>query len=143
MAEVKAGDKVHLIYTGRLEDGTVFDATGEDQPIEFEAGQGELIEGVDSAVLGMSAGEKKTVTIAPDQGYGPRQDDLVETVPVSALPDEVEIGDELTAENEDGRVRVWVTEMRDDEATLDANHPLAGETLTFDLEVHSVQSAGG
>jgi len=143
MAEVKAGDKVHLIYTGRLDDGTVFDETGADDPIEFVAGEGQLIEGVDNAVLGMSAGEKKTVTIAPDQGYGPRQDDLVERVPVSVLPDDVEVGDELTAESEDGKVHVWVTEMDDDEATLDANHPLAGETLTFDLEVHSVQPPGG
>ena len=143
MAEVKAGDKVHLIYTGRLDDGTVFDETGADDPIEFVAGEGQLIEGVDNAVLGMSAGEKKTVTIAPDQGYGPRQDDLVERVPVSVLPDDVEVGDELTAESEDGKVHVWVTDMDDDEATLDANHPLAGETLTFDLEVHSVQPPGG
>lgn len=140
MAEVKAGDKVHLLYTGRLEDGTVFDATGEDDPIEFVAGEGQLIEGVDNAVLGMSAGDKKTVTIAPDQGYGPRRDELVETVPISALPDDVEVGDELTAESEDGKVHVWVTAMGDDEATLDANHPLAGETLTFDLQVHSVQA---
>lgn len=143
MAEVKAGDKVSLLYTGRLEDGTVFDATGEDQPIEFVAGNGELIEGVDNAVLGMNAGEKKTVTIAPDQGYGPRRNELVERVPISVLPDNVEVGDELTAESEDGKVHVWVTEMGDDEATLDANHPLAGETLTFDLEVHSVQPPAG
>ncbi|MHC4137868.1 MAG: FKBP-type peptidyl-prolyl cis-trans isomerase, partial [Planctomycetota bacterium] len=115
MAEVKAGDRVHLLYTGRLEDGTVFDATGEDQPIEFVAGDGELIQGVDNAVLGMSAGEKKTVTIAADQGYGPRRDELVEKVPISALPDDVEVGDELTAESEDGKVHVWVTEMGDDE----------------------------
>lgn len=140
MAEVKAGDKVHLLYTGRLEDGTVFDATGEDDPIEFVAGEGQLIAGVDNAVLGMSAGDKKTVTIAPDQGYGPRRDELVEKVPISALPDDVEVGDELTAESEDGKVHVWVTAMGDDKATLDANHPLAGETLTFDLQVHSVQA---
>jgi peptidylprolyl isomerase len=142
MAEVKAGDKVYLHYTGRLEDGTVFDATGDDDPIEFVAGEGEVIEGVEQAVLGMSIGEKKTVTIAPDQAYGPRRDDLVETVPISDLPDDVEIGDELTAESEDGPVHVWVTGMDEAQATLDANHPLAGETLIFDLEVHSVQGPG-
>jgi len=143
MAEIKAGDTVHLHYTGRLEDGHEFDATGDDQPIEFVAGDGELIEGVEDAVLGMSAREKKTVTIAPDQGYGPREEDLVEKVPISALPDDVELGDELTAETEDGEVHVWVTEMGDDEAALDANHPLAGKTLTFDLEVQAVQPPAG
>lgn len=141
MAEIKAGDTVHLLYTGRLEDGTVFDTTGEDNPIEFVAGQGQLIEGVENAVLGMSAGDKKTVTITPDEGYGPRQDDLVETVPLSALPDDVEVGDELTAEVEDGgQMQFWVIAMEDDEAVLDANHPLAGETLTFEIQVHSVQA---
>jgi peptidylprolyl isomerase len=143
MAQVKAGDTVYLHYTGRLEDGTVFDETGDNDPIEFVAGQGQLIEGVENAVLGMSTGEKKTVTIAPDQGYGPRRDDLVEKVPIDALPDDVEVGDELTAESEDGKVHLWVTEMSAAEATLDANHPLAGETLTFDLQVHSVQPPAG
>lgn len=142
MAKVKAGDTVHLLYTGRLEDGTVFDTTGDDNPIEFVAGGGQLIEGVENAVLGMSTGDKKTVTITPDEGYGQRQDDLVETVPLSALPDNVEVGDELTAEGEDGEMQFWVVGMEDDEAVLDANHPLAGETLTFELQVHSVQSAG-
>jgi len=138
MAEIKAGDTVHLHFTGRLVDGTVFDTTEDDEPIEFVAGDGELIEGVESAVLGMSVGDEKTVTIAPDQGYGPRQEELVEKVPISALPDDVEVDDELTAETEDGEVHFWVTEMGDEEATLDANHPLAGRTLTFDLRVHAV-----
>jgi len=143
MAEVKAGDTVHLHYTGRLKDGTVFDETEEGEPIEFVAGDGELIEGVENAVLGMSAGEKKTVTIAPDQGYGPRQEEMEETVLISELPDDVEVGDELTAETGDGTVHVWLTEMGETEATLDANHPLAGETLTFDLEVQAVHPADG
>ncbi len=143
MPEIKAGDTVHLLYTGRLEDGTVFDTTGDDNPIEFVAGEGQLIEGVENAVLGMSTGDKKTVTIAPDEGYGPRRDDLVETVPLSALPDNVEVGDELTAESEDGEMQFWVIALEDDEAVLDANHPLAGETLTFELQVHSVQTPAG
>lgn len=143
MPGIKAGDTVHLHYTGRLEDGTVFDTTGDDDPVEFVAGEGQLIEGVENAVLGMSTGDRKTVTIAPDEGYGQRRDDLVETVPISALPDNVEVGDELTAEDEDGQLQFWVVAMEDDEAVLDANHPLAGETLTFELQVHAVQPPAG
>jgi len=138
MDSVKSGDKVHVHYKGKLEDGTVFDSSEGGEPLEFVAGSDELIGGLAKAVVGLAPGEKKTVKLAPEDAYGEHRPELAMQVPRAQLPDDVEIGDQLSARAGDKDVRVWVTKMDDEEATVDANHPLAGETLIFELEVEGV-----
>ncbi len=142
MAEVSAGDTVKVHYTGKLEDGTVFDSSREREPLEFTIGEGQIIPGFEDAVTGMEEGEEKTVDISPDQAYGPRHDDAVVEMDRSQLPEEVdpEIGMQLQLQGQDGRAfPARITEIGDEILTLDANHPLAGETLTFDIEVVEVE----
>lgn len=135
MAQVKRGDTVTVNYTGRFEDGDVFDSSSGSEPLRFTAGGQEVIPGVANAVLGMEAGESKTVTIPPEDGYGPRQDGLLQKVPLDQLPPQVKVGDPLQAQVEQDTFIFWVKEMDDQFATLDGNHPLAGKTLVFELEL--------
>ncbi len=135
MATVEKGNKVQIHYTGRLEDGTVFDSSEGRDPLSFEAGSGQVIPGFDEAVVGMTAGEKKTITIAPAEAYGVHDPALLQTIPLDMLPDDVKVGDQLKAASEDQEFIVTVTEKNDKEAVVDANHPLAGKTLIFDLEL--------
>ncbi|MEX2527142.1 MAG: peptidylprolyl isomerase [Gemmatimonadota bacterium] len=138
MAKAVEGNTVRVHYTGTLQDGTVFDTSRKREPIEFTLGGGQVIPGFDEAVSGMTVGEKETATIPADQAYGPRQDELVLTVPRSNLPDGLspEPGDQLQMTTQDGQaVPVKVAEVQDDAVILDANHPLAGEDLTFELEL--------
>ena len=141
MAQAKQGDRVQVHYTGRLVDGNVFDSSREREPLEFQAGSDELIPGVSNAVVGMSEGDQRTVTVPPEEGYGPRNEEMVQQVPRDVLPAEVEVGDPLRAEAEDQQIEVWVRELTDEHATIDANHPLAGQTLEFDLELVAVLAA--
>jgi len=138
MAQVSAGDVVHVHYTGRFEDGTVFDSSEGGEPLEFVAGGKEIIDGVSSGVVGMALGEKKTVTVPPEHGYGARDPGLSRTVPINALPDGIAVGDRVAANAGEHRVIFWVTSIEGAEATIDANHPLAGRTLVFDLEVAGI-----
>jgi len=138
MDRVKAGDTVHVLYTGRFEDGTVFDETGDGEPLEFIAGSPELIEGVSQGVIGMEPGEKRTFTLSPEKGYGDRVAELEQRVPRTALPEGVKVGDHLLARVGEREFQVWVTELGEDEAVVDANHPLAGKTLIFEIEVQCV-----
>jgi peptidylprolyl isomerase len=141
MAQATHGDTVHVHYTGRLEDGTVFDSSEGRDPLSFTVGGGQVIPGFDEAVAGMAPGDSKTVRLEPDDAYGDRRDDLVLEVEREHLPDGLEprVGMELALRGEDGRqLPVIVADVRDDAIVLDANHPLAGEPLTFDLTVVSV-----
>lgn len=138
MAEAKTGDVVRIHYTGKFEDGTVFDSSEGREPLEFKAGSPELIPGVSNAVVGMATGEKKTVMIAPEDAYGPHRPELTSRVPLTELPDDVELGDQFRVEGSGQDLRVFVSELTDDDALLDANHPLAGRTLVFDIEVVGV-----
>jgi len=140
MSEVKDGDTVHLHYSGKFEDGTVFDSTDGGEPIEFVAGSDQLIQGVGQAVLGMTEGEKKTITVPPEEGYGEHKEELVQQVPRDKLPGDIAVGDELTAQVGEEEYRVWVAELGEAEATIDGNHPLAGETLVFDIEVQCIHA---
>jgi len=140
MSQAKQGDKVQVHYTGKFRDGTVFDSSEGAQPLEFSAGSSELIPGVSKAVIGMAPGDTKTVEIPPEEGYGQRQDGMEQTVPRNLLPAEAKIGDALQAQAGDQTVVVWVKELGDEEAILDANHPLAGRTLFFDLELVAVNA---
>lgn len=138
MTQAKSGDTVRIHYTGTLDDGTQFDSSAGRDPLEFALGSGQVIPGFDSAVDGMAVGESKSVTIEPDDGYGQRHDQLVQQVPKSALPDDMEpeVGMQLQSQSPDGQVmQMVVTEVADDAITVDANHPLAGQALTFAIEL--------
>lgn len=140
MAITKPGDQVQIHYTGRLGDGTVFDSSQGRDPLEFKAGGDEVIPGVSHAVVGMQPGESKTVVIEAENAYGPRRAGLEKRVSRSIVPEEAQIGDPLQAKVEDQNIVLWVTELGEDFAVLDINHPLAGHTLTFDIELVGVQS---
>ena len=142
MTQVHRGDVVRLHYTGKFPDGVVFGTTEGGDPIEFIADREHMIEGLTEAVLGMEVGAKKTVTITPEQGFGPRRPDLEQRVPRSVLPEGVRVGEPLVAQRAGQQTRVWVRELGDEFAVVDGNHPLAGQTLVFDIELVSVQPSG-
>ena len=136
MAQAQAGDLVRVHYTGRLADGTIFDTSMEREPLEFTLGGGELIPGFEQAVLGMTAGESKTATILADQAYGPHRTERVIDVERHHLPPDLqpELGQRLQMTRPDGTtVTVVVTTITETQVTLDANHPLAGQDLIFDI----------
>jgi peptidylprolyl isomerase len=138
MSQAKKGDSVKVHYTGKLDDGTVFDSSVGREPLDFTIGAGQLIAGFDEAVVGMAAGEKKTVRISAEQAYGPHNPEMTLQVPRSDLPADIqpELGMQLEASQEGGHsMVVTVVEVTDESVTFDANHPLAGKALTFDLEV--------
>ena len=144
MSKAKSGDKVRIHYTGKLDDGTQFDSSAGREPLEFDLGGGGVIPGFDSAVDGMAVGESKSVKIESEEAYGPRHEELIQDVPKSELPDDMElsVGLQLQAQNPEGQVmRFTITEVTDDTITVDGNHPLAGQDLTFELEVVSKRPA--
>ncbi len=143
MEATKAGDYVQIHYTGRFRDGSVFDSSDGQDPLAFTAGGDEVIPGVSQAVIGMRPGEKKTVEVPPEQGYGLRDPAMEQRIARDKLPPEVQIGDPLQAQSEAGSFVVWVKELNDEEAVLDANHPLAGRVLIFDIELVAIGSAAG
>ena len=140
MNKIKIGSKVSVNYTGRLEDGTVFDSSLNEgrTPLEITVGNGELIKGFEDGLIDMSEGESKTVTIPTELAYGEYRGELISDVKLEMLPTDVKVGDELIGESDMGPIRVKVMEIGDGIASLDANHPLAGKTLVFDLDVVSV-----
>jgi FKBP-type peptidyl-prolyl cis-trans isomerase 2 len=137
-ATAKDGDRVRVHYTGRLEDGQVFDSSRGGEPLEFTVGAGEVIPGFDEAVRGMGVGETKTVEIEPEDAYGPRRDGLVATIERerAQFPVEPQVGMSLALPLQDGnQIEVVVTEVTPEHVTIDGNHPLAGEKLIFDVEL--------
>ncbi len=138
MAQAKKGDTVKVHYTGTLEDGTVFDSSLSREPLQFTIGEGRLIQGFEEAVEGMEVGESKTEKISADKAYGPHFKELVVKVDKSQLPPdmELEVGQRLEIRQDDGRTTpVTITEVTDENVTLDANHPLAGKDLIFHIEL--------
>ncbi|MCP5089958.1 MAG: peptidylprolyl isomerase [Gammaproteobacteria bacterium] len=138
MSQAKSGDTVRIHYTGTLDDGTEFDSSAGREPLEFSLGGGQVIPGFDSAVDGMAIGDSKTVTISPDDGYGPRHEQLVQQVPKSTLPEDIEaaVGMQLQSQTPDGQImNLVVVEVAEESITLDANHPLSGQALTFAIEL--------
>jgi peptidylprolyl isomerase len=138
MVHAKPGDTVKIHYTGRLDDGTVFDSSANGEPLEFTLSGGEVIPGFDQAVVGMSPGESKTEKISMDQAYGPYREEMVIEVNRQQLPPDLqpEVGQQLQVQQENGQlIPVLVTEVTESQVTLDANHPLAGEDLTFDIQL--------
>jgi len=140
MTMVAVGDRVKIHYTGKLEDGTVFDRSGEGRPLEFTAGSdAEVIEGLSRGVIGLGEGELSTITVPPELAYGERRPGLEQTVPRRMIPVEAKEGDPVKAETDEGTVIVWIVKLDEETALVDANHPLAGRTLVFDVEVVSVE----
>jgi peptidylprolyl isomerase len=138
MTQAKSGDTVRIHYTGTLDDGTEFDSSAGREPLEFSLGGGQVIPGFDSAVDGMAVGENKTVTIPADEAYGERHEQLVQQVPKDALPEEIDpaVGMQLQSQSPEGQVMsLVVTDVADDTITVDGNHPLAGQSLTFAIEL--------
>ena len=141
MAQVKQGDTVKVNYTGKLQDGTIFDSSIGRHPMQFTLGKGQLIAGFEKAVLGMAAGDKKTVVIPCAEAYGLRQDSAIVEVDRKNLPPNVDAQRgqrlELTQED-DSTILVTVAGASETSLTLDANHPLAGKDLTFDIELMTI-----
>ncbi|WP_207492673.1 FKBP-type peptidyl-prolyl cis-trans isomerase [Aridibaculum aurantiacum] len=138
MQQVQSGDKVKVHYHGKLTDGSTFDSSEGREPLEFEVGSGQVIPGFDSGVTGMSVGEKKTINIPVDEAYGPKQDELVMEFPRDRFPADMvpEVGMQLNMSNGAGQnFPVVIREVQEATVLLDANHPLAGEDLVFDLEL--------
>ena len=141
MAQPQAGNTVSIHYTGRLEDGTVFDSSEGREPLTFTVGAGQVIPGFEEAVLGLEPGQKGSTTIAPKDGYGSRNPDLIVQMPRSEMPPGVEpqVGQQFELGLADGnRMPVVVAAVTDVAVTFDANHPLAGKTLIFDIELVSI-----
>lgn len=141
-SQARNGDVVQVDYTGKLADGTVFDSSVERGPLEFTLGAGQVIPGFEKAVLGMKVGEQKTVTIPADEAYGPYRDEQVVELPREKLPSDMtpEVGQQLVMRQPDGsEIVVVITELSDETVTIDANHPLAGKDLTFEIELVKIQ----
>ena len=138
MTQAKDGDTVRIHYTGRLQDGTVFDSSSDREPLQFSIGSGQVIPGFEEAVTGMTIGEKKKAQIPCNKAYGERNPSMVMVVDKKHVPPEIdpEVGQRLQVGSPDGQLlAVTIVEVGDENITLDANPPLAGEDLTFDIEL--------
>lgn len=135
---IEQGSKVKLHYTGRLDEDNVFDSSVGREPLEFVVGEGMLIPGFENGVIGMNQGETKTIELSADEAYGQLREELISDVPRENLPEGVEVGQSLQAMTEQGPINVVVTEINETTAKVDANHPLAGKNLIFDLEILEV-----
>ena len=138
MSQVKSGDKVKVHYHGKLTSGETFDSSAGREPLEFEVGSGSVIPGFDEGVTGMTIGEKKTINIPFLEAYGPRNQEMVIGMPKDRFPEDmqIELGMPLMMSDGQGQqFQVTIVEIKETEVMLDANHPLAGQDLTFDLEL--------
>jgi FKBP-type peptidyl-prolyl cis-trans isomerase 2 len=141
MSVASKGNAVKVHYTGRLNDGTVFDTSANRDPLEFTLGDGNMIKGFDSAVYGMQAGEEKSITIPCEEAYGEKREDMMLDIPIDHVPPHIqpELGMELSLQNQAGQpVPVKVVHVDDQKVTLDANHPLAGQDLIFDIKLVAI-----
>jgi peptidylprolyl isomerase len=141
MREAKAGDTVRVHYTGTLRDGTEFDSSRGREPLEFTLGTGQVIAGFDQALAGMNVGDEKTVTIPAIEAYGERRDEMLLAVPRGEFPPHIEpeVGQKLQLGDGRDVLDVTVREVTDEQVILDGNHPLAGEDLTFALELVQIR----
>jgi peptidylprolyl isomerase len=144
MQQVKHGDTIQVHYHGKLNDGSTFDSSEGRNPLEFEVGSGMVIPGFDAGVTGMAIGEKKTVVIPAEEAYGPRMDDMIMEFPKVQFPPDMvpEVGMQLNMSNGSGQqFPVRIVEVKEEVVVLDANHPLAGETLNFALELVAITNS--
>ncbi|EKE78264.1 MULTISPECIES: FKBP-type peptidyl-prolyl cis-trans isomerase [Oceanibaculum] len=138
MSAAKAGDTVRVHYTGTIADGSTFDSSVGNEPIQFVIGEGRVIPGFEQAAVGLTPGESRTVTIPAGEAYGEHRADLVQEVERASLPAEIEYAEglQLQAQGPNQQpLMLTVTSVTDETITLDANHPLAGKDLTFDIEL--------
>lgn len=146
MAQAKEGDEVQVHYTGKLEDGTVFDTSEDGEPLSFTIGENRVIPGFEEAVTGMEPGDSKTTEVEPEEAYGEHRDDMVMEMERDQIPQDVdpEVGQQLQLRLENGQtVPVLITALGEDTVTIDANHPLAGRKLLFDIELVDVSEGEG
>lgn len=144
MTEVKNGDTVRIHYTGTLTDGSVFDSSEGREPLEFTVGTGQVIKGMDAGLPGMKVGDKKRLEIPALEAYGSLNPEARQAIPREGIPDEIplEVGIQLQMQSPEGHVLpVTVVEVTEATVTLDANHPLAGKDLNFDIELVSINAA--
>jgi len=146
MSAAKNGDAVKVHYTGKLDDGTVFDSSEGHEPLAFTLGNGEVIDGFDKGVVGMAVGENKQISIPPDQAYGERNESLVQTIARDQIQlggVEPQAGMGVEMRTPDGEViPLLISDVTDATVTLDANHPLAGEQLHFDVKLVEIEGEG-
>ncbi|KEP71122.1 peptidylprolyl isomerase [Thioclava sp. BHET1] len=138
MTQAKPGDTLHLHYTGTLDDGSVFDSSEGRDPLSFELGSGQIIPGLEAGVTGMEVGEKRTVHVTPEEAYGVHHPERVQAVDRANVPDHIptDPGTQLQVQTQDGQsMNVVIADATETELFLDANHPLAGKALTFDVEL--------
>jgi FKBP-type peptidyl-prolyl cis-trans isomerase 2 len=138
MSKVKSGDTVKVHYTGKFSDGEVFDTSEGKEPLEFTVGSGQVIEGFDNGVIDLQPGDKTTIEIQADKAYGPVREDLIQQVEKKHFPENVSLeqGQFLELRQPDGgKLIVKIVDVNDENVTLDANHPLAGKDLTFEVEL--------
>jgi FKBP-type peptidyl-prolyl cis-trans isomerase 2 len=140
MKKVETTSKVKVHYTGRLEDGTIFDTSIAEgrEPLEVELGLGQLIKGFESGLVGMTEGEKKTIELSVEDSYGEPRPEFINEVPKTNVPEGIQVGESLQGMGPQGPVNVQVIAVNEETVTLDANHPLAGKKLIFDLEVTEI-----
>jgi FKBP-type peptidyl-prolyl cis-trans isomerase SlpA len=140
MRKIQSGDNVKVHYTGKLEDGSIFDTSLAEgrEPLETTLGQGQLIKGFEAGLMDMVEGEKKTIEIESADAYGEHNPEMINEIPRAQVPEGVKEGEMLQGMGPMGPVNVKVVEVKDETVVLDANHPLAGKKLIFDLEVVSI-----
>jgi peptidylprolyl isomerase len=141
MQQVQIGDKVNVHYHGKLKDGSTFDSSEGREPLQFTVGNGQVIKGFDDAVILMSPGDKKTVNIPSENAYGEHNEDMIIEFPITDFPADMNpaIGMELQMSDDQGNIfPVVITEVKDEAVILDANHPLAGQELVFEIELVSI-----
>jgi peptidylprolyl isomerase len=141
MSVATKGNTVKVHYTGKLKDGTIFDSSKDREPLEFVLGDGKMIKGFDVAVEGMKVGDDKSITIPSDEAYGEKREDMMLDVPLDQVPAEIkpEVGMDLSIQNQQGQpTPVKVVHVDESKITLDANHPLAGQDLVFDINLVEV-----
>jgi len=144
MQEVKNGMYVSVDYTGTMGNGEQFDSNEGRAPLEFKVGEGQVIKGFEEAVLGMTLNEKKTFTIPPEEAYGQRDESFTYEIPTSDIPSEIapQVGQTLALRSPDGReIPARISAMDDNKVTFDLNHPLAGESLTFEIQIKTISDA--
>ena len=140
MRQIKIGDTVKVHYTGKLEDGTVFDSSLVEgrEPLETVLGNNMLIKGFENGLIGLSEGDKRTLEIEPSEGYGEYQEEMVNEIPKGSVPENVKEGEMLQGMSPMGPINVKVVEVKEETVVIDANHPLAGKKLVFDIEVVNI-----
>jgi len=144
MTQAKKGDTVKVHYTGKLKDGRVFDSSRDSEPLELILGAGQVIPGFEKEIVGMSKDDSKSFEIAAEEAYGPYREELVVEIEKKRVPENLnlEIGQQLALRPGEGQiVRVTVADIADETVTLDANHPLAGEDLTFEVQLIEIISS--